>query len=131
LVQNNWTINNFFSSEKTLFFSNFTQRETLFSIFFKLLINFQEINIYWKKEKHEKIHYLFFRSFSGSYLLSGKITRWCNFTRNFRPLKFIKIHSNQLLKLNKTFLYSSIHFGLAHRNSNRPINNSVRPSLPQ
>jgi len=49
LIQNNWRINNFFSSGKTLF-----------SIFFKPLINFQEINIYWKKEKHEKIHYLFF-----------------------------------------------------------------------
>ena len=120
MIQNNWRINNFFSSGKTLF-----------SIFFKPLINFQEINIYRKKEKHEKIHYLFFRSFSGSYLLSGKITRWCNFTRNFKPLKFIKIHSNQLLKLNKTFLYASIHFGPACRNSNRPINNIVRPSLPQ
>ena len=60
-----------------------------------------------------------------------KITHWCNFTKNFKPLKFIKIHSNQLLKLNKTFLYSSIHFGPAYRNSNRSINNSVRPSLPQ
>ena len=46
-------------------------------------------------------------------------------------MKFIKIHSNQLLKLNKTFLYSSIHFGPAYRNSNHPINNSVRPSLLQ
>ena len=36
---------------------NFAHRTNLFTIFFKPLINFQEINIYWKKKKGKLIHF--------------------------------------------------------------------------